>query len=128
MEREAASLSTLDLRVERLLTSPLLRARQTAEIVARGLSIPDMPSVDQRLSPGFGVKELAGILRDHGNLRVLMLVGHEPDFSTLISACIGGGSVEVKKGSLARVDIDSPASLRGRLAWLVPPRLLAPEP
>ena len=55
-----------------------------------------------------------------------MLVGHEPDFSATIAACIGGGSVECKKGGLARLDIDDPDSLSGTLVWLLPPRVLAP--
>ena len=128
MEREAAALSRLALPVELILTSPLVRARQTAEIAARRLSLRDVMKEDDRLRPGFGLDELTSILQDHRAARALMLVGHEPDFSSVISACIGGGSVDVKKGGVARVDIDSPASLRGVLVWLVPPRLLAADP
>jgi phosphohistidine phosphatase len=128
MERIGAALSLLALPLELVLSSPLARARQTAEIAARRLALRDVLKVDRRLAPGFGVDELSGILQDHRGLRALMLVGHEPDFSTVISACTGGGAVEVKKGGIARVDIESPASPRGTLVWLVPPRLLAPEP
>jgi len=125
MEREAVALSRLALPVELILTSPLVRARQTAEIAARRLSLRDVLKEDSRLRPGFGVDGLSSILQDHRDVRALMLVGHEPDFSTVISTCIGGGSVEMKKGGVARVDIASPALLRGVLVWLVPPRLFA---
>jgi len=128
MERVAAALSRLALPVELIITSPLVRARQTAEIVARRLSLKDVLKEDRRLEPGFGVDELSSILQDHRGVRALMLVGHEPDFSRVISTRIGGGSVEVKKGGIARVDIDSPSSPRGSLVWLVPPRLLAADP
>ncbi|HTZ53020.1 MAG TPA: phosphohistidine phosphatase SixA [Spirochaetia bacterium] len=128
IEREAAALAAFALPVELIFTSPLVRARQTAEIAARRLSLRDVLKVDGRLKPGFGMDELASLLQDCRGTKALMLVGHEPDFSTIISACIGGGSVEVKKGGVARVDIESPASLRGVLVWLVPPRLLAADP
>ncbi len=127
MEREASGLSRLALPVELILTSPVARALQTARIAARRLSLEDVLRVEPRLAPGFGVDELSGILEDHRDRRSLLLVGHEPDFSTVVSACIGGGSVEIKKGTVARVDFESPAAPRGVLAWLVPARLLAGE-
>ncbi len=128
IEREAVTLTRLGLPVTRILTSPLVRARQTAEIVARHLDRRDALDVDDRLSPGFGVEDLAGILQDHRDEASLLLVGHEPDFSRVISECIGGGEVECKKGGVARVDLRRPGSVQGALVWLLPPRVLAPEP
>jgi len=128
MEREALTLALLRLPLDRILTSPLVRARQTAEIVARRLNLLDALEEDDRLSSGFGTAELSRIVREHRGLTALMLVGHEPDFSSVISACIGGGRVECKKGCLVRVDIEDPASLEGILVWLLPPRVLAPNP
>jgi phosphohistidine phosphatase len=126
MQREAVFMHGLRLRPEVILTSPLARARQTAEIVARELGLADALAVDERLSPGFGPEELREILREHRGAAALMLVGHEPDFSATIAACVHGGRVECKKGSLARVDFDHPDALSGTLAWLLPPRVLAP--
>jgi phosphohistidine phosphatase len=128
MQREASALALLRPSVQLILTSPLVRARQTAQIAARALGMEDRLEEDERLAPGFGTEELSRILSEHRDLRGLMLVGHEPDFSQVISACIGGGRVECKKGALARVDIDDPRSPSGTLAWLVPPRVLAPNP
>jgi phosphohistidine phosphatase SixA len=54
-----------------------------------------------------------------------MLVGHEPDFSRTIAACIGGGAVECGKGGLALVRIEETPSLKGTLLWLLPPKVLA---
>jgi phosphohistidine phosphatase len=127
MEREAAALFLLHPTVDLVLTSPLVRARQTAEIAARGLHIPDALQEEERLSPGFGTVELSLILHERRGLRGLLLVGHEPDFSRVISACIGGGAVECKKGGLARVDIRETSSPAGVLVWLLAPRVLAPD-
>ena len=128
MEREASTLALLRLPLDRILTSPLVRAQQTAEIVARRLNLLDALAEDDRLAPGFGMAELGRIMREHRALTALLLVGHEPDFSTVISACIGGGRIECKKGGLARVDIEDPTTLAGLLVWLLPPRVLAPNP
>jgi phosphohistidine phosphatase len=126
MERVAAAIARLHPTLDAILTSPLLRARQTAEIVAKKLRFTQVLFVEDRLAPGFGAAELKRILKERRASRGLMLVGHEPDFSKVISACIGGGSVECKKGSLIRVDMDDPSSLTGVLVWLLPPRVLAP--
>ena len=126
MEKEAAAIAGLRPALDMILTSPLLRARQTAEIVAKKLRLMKALFVEERLAPGLGTSLLRQILVEHHPSRSVMLVGHEPDFSTVISACIGGGAVECKKGSLIRVDIDDVPSLRGVLVWLLPPRVLAP--
>jgi phosphohistidine phosphatase len=126
MEKEAAAIARVRPAVDAILTSPLLRARQTAEIVAKKLRLADAMVLEERLAPGFGTAELKQILKERRASRGLMVVGHEPDFSRVIAACIGGGSVECKKGSLARVDMDDISSLTGVLVWLLPPRVLAP--
>ena len=127
MEREAISIAGLGLRLDLIITSPLVRARQTAEIIARPLRLPNAPLADDRLAPGFDAGALARILQEHAAATAIMLVGHEPDFSRTISACTGGGRVECRKGSLARVDIGKPSPLEGVLAWLLPPDVLAPR-
>ena len=126
MEREAVLIATLRLGLDLIMTSPLVRAQQTAEIVARELRLLDALAIDDRLAPGFGPKELLSILREHRANTALMLVGHEPDFSSAIAACIEGGRIELKKGGCARVDLDDTDTLSGRLVWLLPPRVLAP--
>jgi phosphohistidine phosphatase len=126
MQREAATLAGLSLGVSRILSSPLARAVKTAEIVAAALALEDSLFIEKRLSPGFDLPALREILSEHADAGALMLVGHEPDFGEVIAACIGGGRVECKKGSLARLDITDPRKPRGSLLWLLPPRMLAP--
>jgi phosphohistidine phosphatase len=111
--------------VDVVLTSPLARARQTAEIAAAALGCADRLADDKRLGHGLDRKQLSAIVAEHAGAQVLMLVGHEPDLSTTI-AQITGGAVVVKKAGVARVDLD-PQTMRGTLVWLLPPRVFAPE-
>ena len=124
MARTAETIARLDLGLDLIISSPLVRAYQTAEIVAAGLGLRDRLVSDERLGPGFGLTELRRILSERVGLTALMLVGHEPDFSDTISALIGGGRVVCKKGGLARVDCPDDSGLTGELVWLAPPALL----
>jgi phosphohistidine phosphatase len=126
MEKEAEAIARLQLTLDAILTSPLLRALQTAQIVAKKMRLEEAIVVEERLAPGFGAAELQRIIAEYRPMRGLLLVGHEPDFSQAISACIGGGRVECKKGSLIRVDIDESSPQMATLVWLLPPRVLAP--
>jgi phosphohistidine phosphatase len=124
MLREADFIAQLDLGLDAILTSPLVRAYQTAEIVAERLNMLDLLTVDERLEPGFGPSDLAEILEGFPEADEIMLVGHEPDFSETISYLIGGGNIICKKGSLARVDLTDAGPLAGELVWLIPPKAL----
>ncbi len=122
MKAEAKAIQQLDLQLDAILTSPLLRARQTAEPVARrlGLDVIEEPA----LAPGFDVERLREVLRRHAAAGAIMLVGHEPDFSRTIAQLIGGGRVAMKKGGLARVDLDALDPPGGELVWLLAPKTL----
>jgi phosphohistidine phosphatase len=121
----AGLLAASSLGVDVLLTSPLARARQTAEIAAAALGCADRLADDERLAGGLDRKRLAAIVADHPDAHTLMLVGHEPDFSATI-AQVTGGSVVVKKAGVARVDLDE-QTMRGSLVWLLPPRVFVHE-
>ena len=125
MKREAANIAELKVEPDLILTSPLVRAYQTAEIVAKELDLMDKLVKDDRLAPGFRQSELFKIVRAHSDASALLLVGHEPDFSAVITYLIGGGRVTCKKGSLAYVDLPDSSHLRGELIWLIPPKMLA---
>jgi phosphohistidine phosphatase len=121
--QSADLMDELELGLDLIITSPLKRALQTAQIVAHRLDVEDRFLIDERLSPGFGVTELREILTEHPNAISIMLVGHEPDFSDTIGE-LTGALVMVKKGSLVRVDVLDPQSLEGELVWLIPPKVL----
>ncbi|HWQ14084.1 MAG TPA: phosphohistidine phosphatase SixA [Roseiflexaceae bacterium] len=119
LEASEPGLRRLRVRPELLLTSPLTRARETAEVVGRLLGLA--PEVAGELAPGCDATRLLRLLEARPRVERVMVVGHEPDFSQMIGA-LTGGRVEMKKGALACVELLAPASSRGTLAWLVPPR------
>lgn len=124
VERVAATIAGLGLEPDFILTSPLVRARQTAAVLAAVLHMKNKLRVDDRLGPDLDTDQLAAILGDHQHSRSLMMVGHEPGIGRAISALIGGARVVCKKGGLACVRIDDPPSSQGELLWLIPPNIL----
>lgn len=126
LTRDAAkAMGPLRLGVTSILTSPYVRAYDTAVIAAEELHLEDALVTDARLAPGFDEDGLRSLLAGRTEEERLMLVGHEPDFTGTISAIIGGGHIKLKKAGLARVDIQGVDDLSGELIWLVPPKLLA---
>lgn len=105
--------------VDLIATSPLLRAQQTAEVAAKAFGAPVV--IDDRLAPGFSAEGLAGILDRYSEHTAIMIVGHEPSFSAVLSETIGGGSIVVRKGAVARVDLTGVNPAAGELGWLVTP-------
>lgn len=103
-------------KVDCVLTSPLPRAEQTADIIAEHLKV--VVRQERLLTPGFRAEDLARVLRKHPG-DALMLVGHEPDFSKVIKS-LTGGEVKLSKAGLALVDYDKK---KGKLLWLAPPKL-----
>jgi phosphohistidine phosphatase len=114
----AKFLDRLKVKPDFVVTSPLPRALQTAEIAADQLKIKLRQ--DEALEPGFGISELGTVLKRHRS-KVLVLVGHEPDFTTVIST-LTGASLKLSKAGVALVDID-PESEKGKLFWLFPPKI-----
>jgi phosphohistidine phosphatase len=108
----------LEMQLDRIMTSPLPRARQTAEIVAERLEAKLQE--ESSLQPGFDAEDLGKILRKYPDER-LMLVGHEPDFTETIST-LTGASLKLSKSGLALVEVN-PKSMSGRLLWLFPPKV-----
>lgn len=118
MHEVGAFLANLSVKPDVVLTSPLPRASQTAEIAARYL---DAKSVeDDLLAPGFGRSDLKKLLKKRGCENV-MVVGHEPDFSKTVGK-LTGARVKLSKAGIALVDVD-PDLRCGKLLWLFPPKI-----
>lgn len=118
MERVGRFLAALDPNISLMLSSPLPRALQTAEIAAECLGV--QLKKEAALGKGLTTSQLRSLLerQKEGNL---MLVGHEPDFSEIIRE-LTGGNVKVAKASIAVVELET-IDGDGRLLWLLPPRL-----
>jgi phosphohistidine phosphatase len=125
MQREARAIADLTLELDAIVTSPLLRARQTAEIVASQLKLRDEIVEDVRLAGGFDARRLSEILADHDKADAIMLVGHEPTMSAAIGRSIGDASIELKKAALAGVVFADASATRGTLICLIPPKVLS---
>jgi phosphohistidine phosphatase len=113
----AKFLNRLKVKADLIVTSPLPRALQTAEVAAEQLKTKLRQ--DEALEPGFGISELRTVVKRHGS-KVLMLVGHEPDFSSVISA-LTGAFLKLSKAGVVLVDLDLETE-KGRLLWLFPPK------
>jgi len=102
-----------------ILTSPKARALQTATIVAGALGLK--PMVDERLGGQLDHEVIGSLIAAAGaDARRVMLVGHDPDFSSMASS-LSGGPVSLRKGAVARIDLSEGAgSGSGILRWLVP--------
>jgi phosphohistidine phosphatase len=123
-KRTAKHFAGGQIRPDLVLTSPYVRALQTAHIMADGLHVSDRVQEEPELKPGFDIHALKRLLAKHPDEARIMLVGHESDFSTTISAVIGGGVLEMKKGAIARVDVFDTDKPAGELKWLVTPMVL----
>lgn len=119
MERIARFLRKLNIEPAVVLSSPLPRARQTVEYAAAELGVELRE--EAALGKGFSLTRLRALLK-RAKGGDLMIVGHEPDFSTVIRA-LTGGDVRLGKGGLARVDLEHGTAINGRLIWLIPPKV-----
>jgi phosphohistidine phosphatase len=112
--------------VDVILTSPHLRARQTADILADQLRGHPAVVETGALVPGAAFADLVAELGNHAKRSALALVGHEPGIGTTAARLIGArGSLEFKKGAVCRIDVSSlPPTGPGRLVWFATPRML----
>jgi len=121
LEEMAKAIGRLSLELDAVITSPLVRAKETATIFARAVGMVGGPIADERVA-GLNPERLADILCDWRDASAIVLVGHEPDMSSTVGAIIGGASIDFKKGALACVKLRDRASPRGDLLWLAPPK------
>ena len=125
VQAEAAGLAALHVRPDVIFSSPYPRALETAKIVAPALGQPETGVViEPLLASGDFRLEVLQTLVDRSPTPVsVMLVGHEPDLSTVIRE-LCGAVVEMKKGGLALVEARRLEPGQGVLRWLLTPRHL----
>jgi len=125
-KESVSGLSRLDVAVDEIFSSPLVRAMQTAELLAAGL--PGKPSIKvlDALSPGHAPGSVLAQLAKMARRRRIALVGHEPGLGELAAHLIGAGrALLFKKGGVCRIDVESLTSRRtGALSWFVTPKVL----
>ena len=119
-------LAAFGVRADVVLTSPLVRAHQTADILAAGL--PNRPPVVEVrwLAPGIATAEAVRALAGHEDVTSAALVGHEPGLGELAARLVGAQTAfAFKKGGVCRIDFDTiPTASDGHLRWFATPRML----
>jgi phosphohistidine phosphatase SixA len=124
-ERLGRFLARNAIRPDAIVSSPKVRALQTAEIVAVSLDLP--VRVDLRLGDAYDLTELQAIASDTG-VAAPMLVGHDPDLSFALAGLCRGDGLTMRKGALATIDVRLPFGPgAGTLRWLIPPDLLTDD-
>lgn len=123
---EAKGLSALEVTFDLIVTSPLVRTKQTAELMADAL--PGKPAVvtSDALAPAGTPAAVIREVAKHARLARIALVGHEPNLGELAAQLIGARSpIEFKKGAICRIDFDIlPPKGLGQLRWFIPPKVL----
>lgn len=125
MKEAARGLAKMGLPAARVFSSPLKRARQTAEILVKELGLEKIEIIES-LSPGapppFLMKEMIDLKADGD----LMLVGHEPDMGHLAAFFLGSGRpMPFKKGAGMAIEFEGkPGQGKGGLLWYMPTKTM----
>lgn len=109
-----------------VITSPLVRAKQTADLIISGWPEPPGLIVSPALSPGTASSVVGDVLGQHTQPAGIALVGHEPGLGELAAWLIGARNpLAFKKGGIARIDIPpQPLQGSGTLVWMATPKML----
>ncbi len=129
MRAIARGMKALDLAFDLILSSPYARAKETAEIVAHEFGLEKVLEFSPLLSVGGDGPALIADLASRGNgLESILLVGHEPQLSRMISHLLSGNSglsITMKKGGLCKLDVPRLRWARSAsLEWLLTPSAL----
>ena len=119
------ALAAMDVQVDMIVTSPLKRAAQTASLVGNELSYEGKLQLDTALRPGASFADFRKLLDKYAKYESVMVVGHNPNLSEFLARTVSDAgceaSIELKKGSVARVEIGRNSAY---LQWLLTPKLL----
>jgi phosphohistidine phosphatase len=126
MREGARGLQAIGVTFDLVLTSPLVRARQTADILVDELESAPKPVQTDALAPDRSPADVAKALAPHVGVRRIALVGHEPDLGELAAWLIGAKApIEFRKGAVCLIDTpDLPPRRNGRLIWFATPKML----
>ena len=127
-KRVAQGMAAMELKLDLIITSPLIRAAKTAEITARVLKTDKVCATPSLACEGNPRKLIEEINDNYGTLENVLLVGHEPHLATLISVLISGDQgarIELKKSGLAKLHVENLRFAKcATLEWLLTPKQL----
>ena len=118
----ARVLSALNVQVDVIISSPLKRALQTAQFVGTELGYEAKVEISPALGPGADYAAFQKLLAKYADREGVLVVGHNPNVFQFLSRLVsgnGGAAIRMRKGSIARIDLDRHPPL---LQWLIDPR------
>ena len=119
------ALASLAVQVDAIASSPLKRATQTASLVGNEMGYEGKLHLEDALRPGATYPDFHAMLDRYAKLEALMVVGHNPNLSEFLGRVVSEGtceaSVELKKGAVARVEVNRNS---GSLQWCLTPKVL----
>jgi phosphohistidine phosphatase len=127
MTEAAKGIAKIAENINVIVSSPLIRALDTAKIAAEALGYSKKIITTDYLIPGYPQRSLFSFLKDYNNEEKIMLTGHEPHLGYLASFMLGITEhiIEFKKGGLCRIDIkEFPPDGKGKLIWHLTPKQL----
>jgi phosphohistidine phosphatase len=126
LRKAAKALDALGVGFDHIITSPLVRTKQTAEVFAEHLKSKPSVSTSDALAPAGSPASVIQELGKHMRKGRVALVGHEPNLGELAARLIGARSpLEFKKGAICRLDFEVfPPKGLGQLRWFVTPKML----
>jgi len=119
----ARTLSALKVQVDVIVSSPLKRALQTAQFVGTELGYESRVEICPALAPNASFAEFQALIAKYASREGVLAVGHNPNFFQFLGRLItgnGGAAIRMRKGSIARIDMDRHPP---RLQWLIDPRV-----
>jgi phosphohistidine phosphatase len=126
MRQIVMGLRALGVEFDLVLTSPLVRARQTAELLIAGVRSKPALEVTDALAPGEPPVKVAAMLAKHSGRCSIALVGHEPGLGELAAWLVGANKPFVlKKGGVCRIEVTAlPPARQGQVLWHATPKML----
>jgi phosphohistidine phosphatase len=126
VRKEARALNALKIGFDLIITSPLTRTKQTADLIAETLETKPAVTTSDALAPAGTPAAVMTELARHAKKGRIALVGHEPNIGELAARLIGARSpIAFKKGAMCRIDFEVlPPKAIGQLRWFIPPRVL----
>lgn len=119
------ALGAMKISFEAILCSPLLRAQQTATVVAEEIGHKDKLVMEPALHPGGTYEQFQDILRRHESKDSILIVGHNPSMTEFLNKLLMGedapDAIEVKKAMIAKVEKNGSKAM---LKWCLPPKVL----
>ena len=119
------ALAAIDVHVDVIISSPLKRATQTASLVANEIAFEGKLDLSSALRPEATYSQFRDLLQKYSSQEAIMVVGHNPNLSEFLGRLLGVGSygaaVDLKKGAVARVDVDRN---HGVLVWCLTPKIV----